>query len=492
MNCLPKEETTYINSCTQTPKFANDIADDMSYSTSEYEYESDTDTDYSQCDHSSNGKIPLCFDDDASLHSLDSFEWRNSTQTSSSANESSTNQTMNSDYYDKELYEVTDSPSQQSDEHSDEQSHDLNKKSSSNQIDYNNFVTHCEEEDDYFDNESIEDIYYDSTNQESQNENHNLGSCMPSTHAGEFAYEIEDKTPQGQQHISGHVILNQCGSLLTRRGKYKMRGWNSQRHFLQRICATTMGDSIPLLYPEGMIFPSIFYANAPDDSSILGAIPSSLLNDSNKNQHWFATVMEQSRSRLTSVSIATSTNPRYCCYCYDKAVNLTANHQDVRIVLNRGLTVDPQSPNKISVRSKNDSSMFESIDRKQMVKNLCSSQRYHKMDFFLTFTCKQKDHFGTKRIRSWIDEGLWKKNYPNFNKLTPNQQDEITAAMEQSAAGLLLRNWLETRKLFLNYLLRSTSSAFKSVGDIFARDEYQMDQGNLPHIHALLKLDGKT
>ena len=37
--------------------------------------------------------------------------------------------------------------------------------------------------------------------------------------------------------------------------------------FLQRICATSMCDSIPLLYTEGMLFPFIFYAMVPDNGS---------------------------------------------------------------------------------------------------------------------------------------------------------------------------------------------------------------------------------
>ena len=36
LNGLPKETTTYINSCTQKSNFTNDDADYMSYSTSEY------------------------------------------------------------------------------------------------------------------------------------------------------------------------------------------------------------------------------------------------------------------------------------------------------------------------------------------------------------------------------------------------------------------------------------------------------------------------
>ena len=47
------------------------------------------------------------------------------------------------------------------------------------------------------------------------------------------------------------------------------------------------------------------------------------------------------KSRFTSVSISTSTNPTYVSYCYDTLTNLSINHEDTRVVLNRGLNVYP-------------------------------------------------------------------------------------------------------------------------------------------------------
>ena len=54
----------------------------------------------------------------------------------------------------------------------------------------------------------------------------------------------------------------------------------------------------------------------------------------------------------------------------------------------------------------NDSSLIESIDRKQMVGNLCASHKYHTMDIFLAFTCNQVYHFGLKYICNWIDSSI--------------------------------------------------------------------------------------
>ena len=55
--------------------------------------------------------------------------------------------------------------------------------------------------------------------------------------------------------------------------------------------------------------------------------------------------------------------------------------------------------------------------------------------------------------------------------------------------GIMLRNWLEVRKILLEYLITTEESYFGTVIRIFARDEYQdalKSFGNLPHIHMLL------
>ena len=131
-----------------------------------------------------------------------------------------------------------------------------------------------------------------------------------------------------------------------------------------------MCDSIPLIYPEGILFPSIFHAMVPDYGSICGSIPSFLFNGI-KSIHVFSHMHDHVKSRLTSVSIATSTNPTYASYCYDKLNNLSLNHEDTRIMLNIGLTVDPESANVILVRCNNNYSLFVSIYSKQMFRNLC-------------------------------------------------------------------------------------------------------------------------
>ena len=64
--------------------------------------------------------------------------------------------------------------------------------------------------------------------------------------------------------------------------------------------------------------------------------------------------------------------------------------------------------------------------------------------------------------------------------------------MAQVAAPLLLRDWIVTRILFLEYLYDSTTSPYTPVDAMWARDEYQDPVGKLPHIHLIKCIDQKS
>ena len=133
--------------------------------------------------------------------------------------------------------------------------------------------------------------------------------------------------------------------------------------------------------------------------------------------------------------------------------------------------------------------MTDAVDNKQTVRNLCSSQKYHNMDFFLTFTCNQSEHFGISPIKNWLDGCLWEEYFPNFHFLSLEEQAEVGNGLNQSASGLILRNWMEVRRIFILYLYTSPTSPYHPSDAIFSRDEYQADVGNLPHMHLMISLD---
>lgn len=320
----------------------------------------------------------------------------------------------------------------------------------------------------------------------------NLGDTFPTTDAGEVAVETTNLNPgkhKDLQYVSGHVLMNQCGSLLSSRKNHVIKGSSKHQYFIHRLCATVSGKSIPILYPEAMLFPSIFYVEA-DEGAIAGAIPAPLLTET-ITKMGFASIKDHLKTRLTSCSSSTSTNPRYIAWAYDHVVNIMANHCDTRIILNRGLTVDDNSMSGLTIRGKDDNKLLESFESKQWVRNLCAGMAYHHDDYFATLTCNQKQHFGTSELRRWIDQKGWKNTYPNYHKLSNFEQEEIDEAYHQAASSLMLRNWLETCKHFIKFLQTSPNSPYKRVLSIFARHEYQKEIGNLSHIHMLIELDWK-
>lgn len=173
-------------------------------------------------------------------------------------------------------------------------------------------------------------------------------------------------------------------------------------------------------------------------------------------------------------------------------VNLSANHFDTRVSLNRGLTCGDDKTGGLGLRGKGDKSgLLQGFDSSTVVRNLCASMYYHHGDYFYTYTCNQKTHYGVKNIKLWIDGDKWKKNYPGWDDLTDSEQREVEEALIQSAAVLLVRNWQEVMDLFLTYLRKSPTSPFRKVESIFVRHEYQKDRGNLSHIHLILEVKWK-
>lgn len=130
-----------------------------------------------------------------------------------------------------------------------------------------------------------------------------------------------------------------------------------------------------------MLFSSIHWKSSEKDYAIVGALPSSLLNEF-IYKDGFASVQQHIRTRLTCPFSTTSTDPRYITHCYDMMANLAASQSDTRLIIDRGLTVGKDKYNNLEVRGSSDSTLLGSVDSKQMVKNLCSSQKYISWSYF--------------------------------------------------------------------------------------------------------------
>ena len=85
-------------------------------------------------------------------------------------------------------------------------------------------------------------------------------------------------------YLNLHALFNKHMSLLVR-SKSILKPTKKEQSFLQRIVSTARNKSVPLLYPEGMLFPSLFW-KGNEDGSIDGCIPAGFWRD-----HFFVTSM---------------------------------------------------------------------------------------------------------------------------------------------------------------------------------------------------------
>ena len=310
---------------------------------------------------------------------------------------------------------------------------------------------------------------------------------VPMTIEGFEPMTIRDNTAS----ISGCVILNNMGSLLARRDN-KLKGTCRQQNFLQRIVSTTPGNSVPLVYPEAMLFPSIFWKDdGAGDAAILGALPCGVLaHDVTLRKHGIASIQSHVRSRITNTSLATSTDVRYLCFAFDKIVNLGCRHEDVRVLLHRGV-VGTSNGIRVSGFDKN---FFDtdSCDSRPTVNKLAAAVAEKQATYFFTHTANQKLHFGLSHIKEWIDsddvmELLCKGN----NISNRDQREQIREALQQEAAVTLLRNWIEVSIIYMKYIATSPEQPLGDIEHIWWRFEFQDTVGNLPHIHALIWLRGE-
>ena len=138
------------------------------------------------------------------------------------------------------------------------------------------------------------------------------------------------------------------------------------------------------------------------------------------------------------------------------------------MVLNRGL-VAATNETGLALNNRSNDRLYDSVDSKKMVRNLCSSQKYHKQTFFLTFTCNQKKHPGIKKLKNYVDSYKYTKYIPNFDSMTDDDKEEVNMAVNQAIGSLILRNWMEAKKIIIDYICKCPTSPFHPMRSMFAR-----------------------
>jgi hypothetical protein len=302
--------------------------------------------------------------------------------------------------------------------------------------------------------------------------------------------------------MTNHALLNCYGSCLVRRNK-KLSGTLAQRNFLQKQATINNGDSIPLAFPEGMLFTNVFPTMSADNS-IIGALPASLLHgDEILNQNGFCSLLHTLRTRLMNHALLSSADAKYHFWVFDVLANFSLRGCDSRVILRKGF-VEKQGSGGICFRgSKEPIFNSEHIENRAVVSKLCASIAEKTPTYFYTHSASMRTHFGLRLIWAWLMSDEIESLY--CEEVTDAEKSHWRKALLESMGPYLLRAWMELCEIWLLYITRSPNKPAGDIDGYFCRVEFQsmekkhgdgtrsdsktvtteMYRGNLPHTHSL-------
>ena len=338
------------------------------------------------------------------------------------------------------------------------------------------------DEDDSDDEMSEQDIGIDNNLLNTQNLE---AFPMPTTNVADETEDFEVTCDDGQvlNSISLHVLFNSHGHLLVRR-KSKLNMSRRNESFLQRLVSMNETRTIPLAYPESLLFPDIFYLGNKD-GSVLGALPTPLLNDDRTLKKFgVASLISHARIRTKDPSLLSSSNCKYQFFQFDGIANLGLRGSDSRVVLHRGLHgLLPNACDGIRTDSDNIEFYGDTIDSKQSVHRLAAAVGEDAPHYFYTQSCNQKMQRGLRRLREWIESEeairILKKHHPGLD----DQSCEKT--LHESAASFILSSWIEVSELWLKYIVQSSEMPLGKILKVWYRKEFQDLIAALFHLHCI-------
>ena len=312
-----------------------------------------------------------------------------------------------------------------------------------------------------------------------------------STNRGRNAISIS--TPESM--IGLHVIFNKYQRLLTRYNG-KLSATRTERNFVERIVSTSSTHSVPLVYPEGVLFPSLFWHMCPD-GSIPGAIPGALMTSNQKlKKHGFATLYDHMRTRVLNTQLISSTDYRYQFYAMDACINLGIRGHDTRVILSRGFGEKMNHSGILMNYDQEDNPMLncDFIDSRPIVNKLAAAMGERMPTFFYTHTCSQKTHIGMRVFKKWIDsdesvENTLKMFGKDFGTSSLHDIAEAKRLLAQCSCLIAVRSWNLIFDIWMRYITQSKEYPIGKIDKVFNRKELQGEEGapaNLHHGHSIL------
>ena len=202
-------------------------------------------------------------------------------------------------------------------------------------------------------------------------------------------------------------------------------------------------------------------------------------------------MLTHARIHMTNQNSTTSTDPNLMSLYFDMLGNMVMNKCHSRDIFERGFVVDNKSAYGMSVRDQDHTKLNGSVDSRKMVLNLSASQKYVKYTWFLTFTANQREHPGLSHLHEWKNSTNWTKKIRGYENFTTFEKHELQKAMEQEYSVHLYSNWTAVKYILLKHI-KEHLTILGVASAIFARDEYQGEEGNLCHNHLILAINKRT
>ena len=271
-----------------------------------------------------------------------------------------------------------------------------------------------------------------------------------------------------------HILLNSQCNLLYRRKGNPISLTLKEKRFVENIAAIST-SSLPLVQPEALLFPSIFWSQSKN-GSFHGAIPAALYNSSKYNkQLGFAGLEDMLRTRIKDGSLLTSCNAAYLQYVFDCLLNTQLHKTDVRIVLNRGWQEVSSAPSNSRFVS-TETFKFDCAESRKNVCELAALIREKNPTYFVTYTCGQSTHPGIRKIFEALHE-----LYPE-----DTTAKEVLSAAIQAELMPMLRCWYRASQYVMEWIKKSPERPLGPVSHIWMRYEWQEETAGFPHLHAIL------
>ena len=287
-------------------------------------------------------------------------------------------------------------------------------------------------------------------------------------------YSIADFT-DGNERIDGHYMINNfvdhrnVSLYLSQSIPIK---WHKMLTYIHSI---VQDKNLPLLYPEGLLFPKIFWALS--NGIPLGSLPSVFYSEISHQKvlKGFATFIDHMRVRLCDHSLLTSTDRNYVAWTFDCYMNRMLARNNGKIAFQKGF--EHIMSQGLSVDNSEFTLPYDEIDSRRTVSQLASLMKYYPWAFFITLTCNYSATVGIWPIKAALEE--------KYGIDTP----ELKKAL-QSYCGLFSRAWYKVLKFFFRYLVGSKEDILGDVIFYWVRIEFQDGNapGNQPHAHAGITL----